>query len=84
MRAELLDETRFLVDREPVDVMDRAEQVVPGIGCEEIRGLTLAARDVVDLETELDRESALFRLHYSPDVAVEVPNAPIEHVLLIP
>src|SRR6266568_1939082 len=55
VRAELLDQPWLLVDWEAVDEVDRAEQIVPRIGREDVRGLTLAAGEVVDLEPELDR-----------------------------
>src|SRR3954453_13962581 len=52
--AKLLDEPGLLVDGKTVDVVDRAEQVVPRIARQQVRGLALAAGDVVDLEAELD------------------------------
>src|SRR2546430_10009528 len=84
VRAELLDQAWLLVDREAVDEVDRAEQIVPRIGREDVRGLTLAAGEVVDLEPELDREPSLLRIDDRAHIAVEVVDAALEHVLLVP
>src|SRR2546430_457931 len=83
VRAELLDQPWLLVDREAVDEVDRAEQIVPRIGREDVRGLTLAAGEVVDLEPELDREPSLLRIDDRAHIAVEVVDAALEHVLLV-
>ena len=51
---------------------------------EQVRGLALPPGNVVDLEAELDGQPALLCPGDRTHVAVEVPSAPIEHVLLIP
>src|SRR6266513_1669223 len=84
VRAELLDQPWLRVDREAVDEVDRAEQIVPRIGREDVRGLTLAAGEVVDLEPELDREPSLLRIDDRAHIAVEVVDAALEHVRLVP
>src|SRR6266446_2883948 len=84
VRADLLDEPGLLIDRETVDVVDRTEQIVPRVRSEDVRKLGLAAGDVVDLETELDRELSFLRLGDRAHVAVEVVDATLEHVLLVP
>src|SRR5690348_683759 len=84
VRSQLLDEPRLLVDRKTVDVVHRAEQVVPGVRLEHVRGLALAAGDVVDLEPELDRKPLLFRRGDRAHIAVEVVRAALHHVLLVP
>src|SRR5437764_1045352 len=84
VRAELLDEPGLLVDRKTVDVVDRAEQIIPRIRREQVRSLALPPGNVVDLEAELDGQPALLCPGDRTYVAVEVPRAPIEHVLLIP
>src|SRR2546430_11239882 len=84
VRAELLDQPWLLVDWEAVDEVDRAEQIVPRIGREDVRDLTLAAGEVVHLEPELDREPSLLRIDDRAHIAVEVVDATLEHVLLVP
>src|SRR6266566_5632950 len=84
IRAELLDEPRLLIDGKTVDEVDRAEQVVPRIGRDDVAEVGLRAREIIDLEAKLDWQAALLRLHHGPHVLVEIVDAALEHVLLFP
>src|SRR4051812_11277407 len=61
LRRHRRGEARLWGDREPPDVVHGAEPVIPRVGVEQRAHLVLAARHVVDLEPELDRQPALLR-----------------------
>src|SRR6185437_388260 len=72
------------VDREAVDPVHRAEQVVPRVRLEERVELVLPPAGIVDLEPELDRQAAALRLHDRVDVGVKVVNAALGLVRQLP
>src|SRR5262249_46885233 len=76
---KLVRERRGLVDREAVDEVHRAEQVVPRVRLEQLPDPDLGPREVVDLEPELDRQTAALRLLDRGDVVVEVIGTALEH-----
>src|SRR6266511_2357152 len=52
--AERIEQAWLAVDTKALDVVHRAEQVIPRIGIEQLACLVLAARHVVDLQVRLE------------------------------
>ena len=73
-----LDEARHSIDPEPVEEVDRAQDVVPRIRRERLRRLLLAAGLVVDLDPELHGMAAALRLDDGLHVRLDVVDAPLE------
>ena len=77
---QAVDQTRLSVHAPLPDVVQRPEQVVPGIGREELARLVFAARHVVHLEPELHGQSATARRHDRGNVRLDVVDAALRVV----
>src|SRR5215203_1408719 len=75
---------RVRVDRMALNLVHGAEQEVPGVRREHVLRLALAARDVVDLQAELDRKAAPFRLEHGVDVGIEIVDTAVGVIGLLP
>src|SRR4051794_6603073 len=75
-----LDGARLGVDRKLSDVVDGAEQEIPGIRLEQRVRLLLAAALEVDLEPELDRQAAALGLEHRLDVRLDRVDAALDLV----
>src|SRR5512132_695128 len=78
--ADRSDEAGLAVDAVPVDEVDRAGQVIPRIRSEEVARLLFPARNVVDLEAELYRQSLTLRLDDCLDIRLDRMPAALELV----